>query len=172
MRASGLHAPRSVREARASEEELFRNRDAIVRLMMWSMLYLEKRTLRPDRMPMEGVRRAFLESYIAVPAKLAEECPPDFRKAFWLVDAGNRAFLQRMEKEKLAGEELRREYGVHVEARNELLLPVVFRHQLSGRFQQVERELRKQMEGMARSLPPLEKRGNGSPEEKDGEKTE
>lgn len=43
--------------------------------MMWSMLYLEKRAPLLDRMPMEGVHRAFLESYIAVPVRLVEECP-------------------------------------------------------------------------------------------------
>ena len=55
----------SVREAQSAEEKLFRDRDAIIRLMMWSMLYLEKRAPLLDRMPMEGVHRAFLESYIA-----------------------------------------------------------------------------------------------------------
>lgn len=55
--------------------KLFRDRDAIIRLMMWSMLYLEKRAPLLDRMPMEGVHRAFLESYIAVPVRLVEECP-------------------------------------------------------------------------------------------------
>ena len=49
------------------------------------------------------------------------------------------------EKENLAGKELLREYGIHGEACNELLLPVVSRYPLSGRFQQVDRELRKQM---------------------------
>ena len=96
----------SVREAQSAEEKLFRDRDAIIRLMMWSMLYLEKRAPLLDRMPMEGVHRAFLESYIAVPVRLVEECPPDYRKVFWLVDAMSKAFLQRMEKEKLAGKEL------------------------------------------------------------------
>lgn len=62
----------SVWEAQSAEEELFRNRDAIVRLMMWSMLYLEKRAPLLDRMPMEGVHRAFLESYIAVPSGLPQ----------------------------------------------------------------------------------------------------
>lgn len=65
----------SVREAQSAEEKLFRDRDAIIRLMMWSMLYLEKRAPLLDRMPMEGVHRAFLESYIAVPVRLVEECP-------------------------------------------------------------------------------------------------
>ena len=65
---------------------------------------------------MEGVQRAFLESYIAVPVRLVEECPPDYRKVFWLVDSMSKAFLQRMEKEKLAGKELIREYGVYVKA--------------------------------------------------------
>lgn len=50
-----------------------------------------------------------------------------------------------MEKENLAGKELLREYGIHVEACHELLLPVVSRYPLSGRFQQADREFRKQM---------------------------
>ena len=179
----------SVREAQSAEEKLFRDRDAIIRLMMWSMLYLEKRAPLLDRMPMEGVHRAFLESYIAVPVRLVEECPPDYRKVFWLVDAMSKAFLQRMEKEKLAGKELIREYGVYVKACNELLLPVVSRYPLSERFQQVDRELRRQMkaatdrealitalmeqmEDVERSLPPPEKEGAVSPEKKCGEKEE
>ena len=173
----------SVREAQSAEEKLFRDRDAIIRLMMWSMLYLEKRAPLLDRMPMEGVHRAFLESYIAVPVRLVEECPPDYRKVFWLVDAMSKAFLQRMEKEKLAGKELIREYGVYVKACNELLLPVV------SRYPQVDRELRRQMkaatdrealitalmeqmEDVERSLPPPEKEGAVSPEKKCGEKEE
>ncbi|MFR4416079.1 MAG: hypothetical protein ACLT8E_00995 [Akkermansia sp.] len=64
-----------------------------------------------------------MESYIAVPVRLVEECPPDYRKVFWLVDAMSKAFLQRMEKEKLAGKELIQEYGVYVNACNELPLP-------------------------------------------------
>lgn len=179
----------SVDGVRSAEEELFRNRDTIVPLMMWSILYLEKRAPLLDRMPMEGVHRAFLESYIAVPAKLVEECPPDYRKVFWQVDARNKVFLQRMEKENLAGKELLREYGIHGEACNELLLPGVSRYPLSGRFQQVDRELRKQMaeatdrealitalmeqmEDVERSLPPPEKEGAVSPEKKCGEKVE
>lgn len=175
----------SVREAQSAEEKLFRDRDAIIRLM----LYLEKRAPLLDRMPMEGVHRAFLESYIAVPVRLVEECPPDYRKVFWLVDAMSKAFLQRMEKEKLAGKELIREYGVYVKACNELLLPVVSRYPLSERFQQVDRELRRQMkaatdrealitalmeqmEDVERSLPPPEKEGAVSPEKKCGEKVE
>lgn len=131
----------------------------------------------------------FLESYIAVPVRLVEECPPDYRKVFWLVDAMSKAFLQRMEKEKLAGKELIREYGVYVKACNELLLPVVSRYPLSERFQQVDRELRRQMkaatdrealitalmeqmEDVERSLPPPEKEGAVSPEKKCGEKEE
>ena len=138
---------------------------------------------------MEGVHRAFLESYIAVPVRLVEECPPDYRKVFWLVDAMSKAFLQRMEKEKLAGKELIQEYGVYVNACNELLLPVVSRYPLSERFQQVDRELRRQMkaatdrealitalmeqmEDVERSLPPPEKEGAVSPEKKCGEKVE
>ena len=175
----------SVREAQSAEEKLFRDRDAIIRLM----LYLEKRAPLLDRMPMEGVHRAFLESYIAVPVRLVEEGPPDYRKVFWLVDAMSKAFLQRMEKEKLAGKELIREYGVYVKACNELLLPVVSRYPLSERFQQVDRELRRQMkaatdrealitalmeqmEDVERSLPPPEKEGAVSPEKKCGEKVE
>ena len=130
-----------------------------------------------------------MESYIAVPVRLVEECPPDYRKVFWLVDAMSKAFLQRMEKEELAGKELIREYGVYVKACNELLLPVVSRYPLSERFQQVDRELRRQMkaatdrealitalmeqmEDVERSLPPPEKEGAVSPEKKCGEKVE
>lgn len=92
-------------------------------------------------------------------------------------------------KEKLAGKELIREYGVYVKACNELLLPVVSRYPLSERFQQVDRELRRQMkaatdrealitalmeqmEDVERSLPPPEKEGAVSPEKKCGEKEE
>lgn len=190
-RSQDIAAPEedSVPEMQSSAEKALRHRDAIVRLMIWSMLYLEKRASQLDRMPMEGVCRAFLESYIAVPAKLVEECPHDYRKVFWQVDAGNRAFLLRMEKEKWRGEDLRREYGVHVEESNALLLPVVSRYPLSGRAQQVERDLRKRMaaakdreafiadlmeqiEDVECSLPAPEKNENGSREELDGEEPE